>query len=188
MNLDNPRESPMSRPRTSTHRFPALVALAAAGLAAQAAAPTGQIAGLAAQVAAPTGQMAGLGAQVAAPRAEDGDSIPGILWALRLPTLLTEARQAGVTEVVVREVLEEFRRRGLPADEAARVIREEVDAVHAGAPRNNFGGFVRLQLDAGLRGRALADAIRAEHRARGIGRPEGREPPGRGTKPKGGRP
>jgi hypothetical protein len=171
MSVDIPGESPMARPRTSTHPFPALVALAAAGLAAQAAAPTGQIAGLA--------------AQVAASQAELGDLAPGILWALRLPTLVTEARQAGVTEVMVREVLEEFQRRGLPADEAARVIREEVDAVHDGAPRNNFGGFVRLQLDAGLRGRALADAIRAEHRALGIGRPQGREPPGKDPKSRG---
>jgi hypothetical protein len=164
----------MARPRTSTYPILAVVALAAAGLAAP--------------VTEPPGQTAGLAAQVAASPAELGDLAPGILWALRLPTLLTEARQAGVTEVVVQEVLEEFRRRGLPADEAARVIREEVDAVHAGAPRNNFGGFVRLQLDAGLWGRDLADAIRAEHRARGIGRPEGREPPGRGIKPKGGKP
>ena len=47
----------MARPRTSTHPFPALVALAAAGLAAQAAAPTGQIAGLAAQVAASQAEL-----------------------------------------------------------------------------------------------------------------------------------
>lgn len=164
----------MSRPRRITHPILAVLAIVTAGLAAQAAAPTGQ--------------MAELAAQVAAPQAEVGDSLPGILWALRLPTLLTEARQAGVTEVVVREALQELRRRGLPADEASQVLREEIDAVHAGAPKDNFGAFVGRQLDAGLRGRALADAIRAEHRARGIGRPEGREPPGRGTKPKGGRP
>jgi len=123
----------------------------------------------------------------AAPLVQVGDSVPAILRALRLPALVTEARLAGVTDSVVREVLDGLRRRGLPADEAAMVVREEVDAVHAGAPKDNFGGFVQRQLDAGLRGRALAEAIRAEHRARGIGRPEGRPPQGRDTIRPGGR-
>ena len=105
----------------------------------------------------------------AAPPMQVGDSVPAILRALRLPALVTEARLAGVTDSVVREVLDGLRRRGLPADEAAIVVGEEVDAVHAGAPKNNFGG------------RALAEAIRAEHRARGIGRPEGRPPQARDT-------
>jgi hypothetical protein len=117
----------------------------------------------------------------AAPLAQVGDSLPAILQALQLPALATEARRAGVPEAAVQSVLDGLRRRGLPADQAALVVREEVDAVHAGAPKDNFGGFVQRQLDAGLRGRALAEAIRAEHRARGIGRPEGRGPEGRDT-------
>ena len=117
----------------------------------------------------------------AAPLAQVGDASPAILWALRLPALATEARRAGVPEAAVRGVLDELRRRGLPADEAAQVVGVEVDAVNAGAPKDNFGGFVRRQLDAGLRGRALAEAIRAEHRAQGIGRPAGRQPQGRDT-------
>lgn len=126
----------------------------------------------------------------ALPLAQAGDSTPTILQALQLPTLVTEARRAGVTDAVVRGVLDGLRRRGLPADDAARVVREEVDAVHAGAPKDNFGGFVHRQLDAGLRGRALAEAIRAEHRARGIGHPEGqdgRHPQGRTTTKTGGK-
>jgi len=106
----------------------------------------------------------------AASLAQVGDASPAILRALRLPALATEARRAGVPEAAVRGVLDELRRRGLPADEAALVVGEEVDAVHAGAPKENFGAFVQRQLDAGLRGRALAEAIRAEHRARGMGR------------------
>jgi len=126
-------------------------------------------------VAVPFGQVADLGA--------------AILEALRLPALVTEARRAGVTETAVRDVLDGLRRRGLPADEAALVLREEVDAVNAGEPKDNFGGFVQQQLAAGLRGRALAEAIRAEHRARGIGHPEGRQPQGRdAAKPKGRKP
>jgi hypothetical protein len=126
---------------------------------------------------------------VAAPLPQAADPVAAILDALRLPALVTEARQAGVSEASVREVLDGLRRRGLPADEAAIVLREEVDAVNAGGPKDNFGGFVQRQLAAGLRGRALAEAIRAEHRARGIGHLEGRQPQGRDTtRPKGKKP
>jgi hypothetical protein len=115
----------------------------------------------------------------AAPLVQVPDSTPAVLWALRLPALVMEAREAGITEVLVREVLDGLRRRGLPAEEAALVLWEEVDAVKAGESKDNFGAFVNRQLDAGLRGRALAEAIRAEHRAQGKGRP-GRGTPRRG--------
>jgi len=130
-----------------------------------------------------------LAALLAAPLAQLGDSMPAILQALQLPALVTEARQAGVTDAMVRDLLDVLRRRGLPADEAVLVVREEVDAVHAGAPKDNFGAFVQRQLDAGHRGRALAEAIRAEHRARGIGHEQVRPPQHRDTtRPKGGQP
>ena len=126
---------------------------------------------------------------VTAPFSQVADPVAAIVEALRLPALVTEARRAGVEESAVRDVLDGLRRRGLPADEAALVLREEVDAVNAGEPKDNFGGFVQRQLAAGLRGRALAEAIRAEHRARGIGRPEGRHAQGRDTtRPKGRKP
>jgi hypothetical protein len=111
-----------------------------------------------------------------APLLQVDTSTDAILWALRLPALVTEARQVGVPEVVVGEVLDGLRRRGLPAGEAALVVREEVDAVKDGEPKDNFGAFVQSQLDAGLRGRALAQAIHAEHQARGVGHSEGRKP------------
>jgi hypothetical protein len=117
----------------------------------------------------------------AAPLAQLGSPGPEIIRALGLPALATEARQAGVSEAAVRDVLDALRGRGLPADEAALVVREEVDAVHAGAPKDNFGSFVHRQLEAGLRGRALAEAIHAEHQARGMGRPGGEQPHGRDT-------
>jgi hypothetical protein len=115
----------------------------------------------------------------AAPQAQGGDSTPSILQALQFPALITEARRIGVPEVLLRGVLDELKQRGLPAEEAALVIGEEVDAVKAGGPKDNFGAFVHRQLEAGLRGRALAAAIRAEHHARGIGRPTGRPSGGR---------
>jgi hypothetical protein len=129
-----------------------------------------------------------LAALLAAPLAQLGDSMPAILQALQLPALVTEARQAGVTDAMVRDLLDVLRRRGLPAGEAVLVVREEVDAVHAGAPKDNFGAFVQRQLDAGHRGRALAEAIRAEHRARGLGHEKGGRSQQRDTTPREGGP
>jgi hypothetical protein len=78
-------------------------------------------------------------------------------------------------------MLDALSRRGVPAADAAAVVQEEVAAVRAGAPTDNFGAFVQGRLEAGLRGRALADAIRAEHerRGRGMGRSEGNQSPAR---------
>jgi len=111
---------------------------------------------------------------VAPVAAQVGDSMPAILRALRLPALGTEARRAGVADSQVRGLLDALRRRGLPAADAEAVLHEEVTAVRAGAPKANFGAFVHRQLEAGLRGRALAAAIRAEH---------GRQAGGRGRRP-----
>ena len=116
-----------------------------------------------------------------APVQQPGDGLAGILAALQLPALVTEARGAGITEATLRGVLGGLLRRGLPADDAVMVLREEVDAVQAGGPKDNFGAFVQQHLDAGLRGRALAEAIRAEHQRMGIGRAGGRGPQGRDT-------
>lgn len=115
--------------------------------------------------------------------AQVGDSVPPILRALRLPALVTEARRAGVADSQVRDVLDALRRRGLPAADAEAVLQEEVAAVRGGASKANFGAFVQRQLEAGLRGRALAEAIRAEHgrRAGGVGRSQGRQSPARDT-------
>ncbi len=112
---------------------------------------------------------------VMAPMLQGRGSMPSILEALRLPTLAVEARQAGASEAGVRDLLDRMQRRRLPAHEAAAVVREEVDALHAGAPSDTFGGFVQRQLEVGLRGQALADAIRVEHRTRGVDdrRPDG---------------
>lgn len=119
--------------------------------------------------------------------------------ALRLPAIADDARQSGVPDSRVSGVLDQIRRRQLPAGDASRVMDEELRAVREGGPTDNFGAFVQTQLDAGLRGRALAEAIRREHARRGIGRPDNQgqgrqaEPdrgddPGRPAQPGQGRP
>lgn len=124
-----------------------------------------------------------------APFTQVEESVPAVVWALQLPSLVTEARESGIANSSVRALLDELRREGLGADDAARVVREEVDAVKAGAGRDNFGSFLHVQLSAGLRGRALAEAIRVEHEARGIGRPGRGKSQAKDTlKPHGGKP
>jgi hypothetical protein len=103
------------------------------------------------------------------------DWLQSVLNAMRLPVIAAEARDAGVPDGDVRGILDRIRRNRLPAEDAWRVLDEEVRVVRAGGPRENFGAFVQTQLDAGLRGQALADAIHEEHARRGIGRPDARE-------------
>lgn len=112
--------------------------------------------------------------------------------ALELPRIMQRARTAGIPDSSVRGILSEMRRRGVPASEAEPALELEVDAVEAGGRPDNFGAFVRSQVEAGVRGRELAERIRAERQARGLGpagrggRPEGAGPPaGRGGRPEG---
>ena len=97
----------------------------------------------------------------------DSAAIAALQRVLRLPRTTQDARQAGVSDSMIRVVLDEVRRRRLPASDAQEVVEVETEAVKAGAPKDNFGAFVQSQLAAGKRGRDLAEAIRAEHAKRG---------------------
>jgi hypothetical protein len=50
------------------------------------------------------------------------------------------------------------------------LFETENKAIREHGPVDNFGAFVQRRLDEGLRGRDLADAIRAEHAAHGRAR------------------
>jgi hypothetical protein len=99
-----------------------------------------------------------------------------------LPRRTDEARRAGVPDSTVRSVLDIFRSRGTAPETVEEILIIETDVVREGGPRENFGAFVQAQLQQGLRGRALSDAIRAEH-AR-----QGRGPGARGGRPDDARP
>lgn len=105
-----------------------------------------------------------LGAQ-GTPTAADS----AIRRALDLPRIMQRARAAGIPDSSVRGILAEMRRRGVPAADAEPALAMEVDAVEAGGKPDNFGAFVRSQVEAGVRGRELAERIRAERQARGLG-------------------
>jgi hypothetical protein len=97
-----------------------------------------------------------------------------ILRALQLPTMMQRAREAGAPDSSLRAIVDLMRRRGIPPAEASEAIEIEVDALNATGDKDNFGAFVRAQVEGGARGQELAARIRAERARRGMG--PGREP------------
>ncbi|MEZ4236938.1 MAG: hypothetical protein R3F59_12460 [Myxococcota bacterium] len=104
-------------------------------------------------------------------------ALPGAAQALR-------ERRVGADEVAL--AVRAARDHGLPAGDAADLLGEGA----RGERLDNFGHFVQTQLDAGLRGQALAQAIHEEKARRGNrgaaptarARRAGR--PGRGPRPR----
>ena len=97
-----------------------------------------------------------------------------IVRAGRLPVEAHKLRVAGVSESDVDEALRSTQEHGLSAGEAEAVLEEGRKNAEEGGPIDNFGKFVNDRLDEGLRGRELAQAIRAEHarQGKGGGRPQ----------------
>jgi hypothetical protein len=94
-----------------------------------------------------------------------------IISAIELPRAVDSVRKrGGIPEEEIRVVLEDARRRRIPAGETGDILKEADAAIRDHGPVDNFGAFVQSRLDAGLRGRALAQAIRQEHARRGIGK------------------
>jgi hypothetical protein len=104
-------------------------------------------------------------------------SLDSVIRILRLPRTTTEAREKGVPDSQVGGIIDILRRSRVPAGDAQVILQGEVDAKAAGQPNDNFGAFVQAQHRAGLRGRALADAIHAEQARRGMGRGQGQKKP-----------
>ena len=115
-----------------------------------------------------------IAASTAAPAAEP------LLGALDLPQTAEALRQDGLPPEDVRMALDAARAKKMSAAAAAQTMRDSHDAVrHHGVPPG-MGPFVRAQIEAGLTGKDLAEAIRKECEARGIPRqpPMGDKPPG----------
>jgi len=101
--------------------------------------------------------------------------------AIRLPRTTEEAREAGVPEERVREILRTGRESRIPPDEMDEILVVENEAIRGGGPVGNFGATVQELKADGLRGRELARAIHAEQIARGMKKPK-RMPPGQAKK------
>lgn len=104
-------------------------------------------------------------------QAQISAAVGKIIGAANLPVSADSARREGISDNDVRAAIEAMRTARLPADEAKRVLDDSRAAHREHGPVDNFGAFVQSKLAAGLRGRELAAAIRAEHRARGKGNP-----------------
>jgi hypothetical protein len=114
----------------------------------------------------------------AAAPAQDSSASPRdeILAAAELPRKAQALRDKGVDRAEVRKAIEATKERRLEARERRELLEAAARAVDEHGPVDNFGAFVRTQLDKGLRGRELAAAIRAEHQARGKGKGHAKKP------------
>lgn len=104
--------------------------------------------------------------------AQDDSLLDRLRAAMELPVYTSEAREAGVPDERVNATIRDIFRSGVPADDAAEILDAETRTVREGGSRDNFGAYVRSQVESGVRGRALADAIHREHARRGMGKPD----------------
>ena len=101
------------------------------------------------------------------------DWVTQLIAAADLPVLAVQLRNEGVPAIEVRQTIDAMVAARLRAHEARELLGHERDAIRDHGPVDNFGAFVQSKLSAGLRGRDLAAAIKAEHVARGKGKPQG---------------
>lgn len=111
----------------------------------------------------------GLTAQPAVAQDPPPDSA-SILQTILLPTAAEALRELGVPTEEIESVVAGARERRVPPSETAVILQDAAQTVDEHGPIDNFGAFVQEQLQSGLRGRELAEAIRAEHARRGIGK------------------
>lgn len=114
------------------------------------------------------------------------DEASDIEAATRLPMRADSLRKSGVSNEDVSTILQAAQQQGMHPDEAADVLAATEEAVRSGGSVDNLGSFVRSQVEAGLRGQALAATIKAEKANRGQGKPEhagGEKPESNGGKP-----
>ena len=116
----------------------------------------------------PTLAVAALGASLAAAVPE-----PDLVKATELPVLAHQLRADGVADKDLGQAMQAAKKHGLPAAETSAILQAEAEGGKANGRIDNFGSFVQSQLAEGKRGRELAEAIHAEHAARGKGKGKG---------------
>ncbi|MCB9662909.1 MAG: hypothetical protein H6732_02265 [Alphaproteobacteria bacterium] len=84
-----------------------------------------------------------------------------LLRAIDLPVAAVEARQAGYRPDEVREVIDAARRAGMSGGNAAGLLRRLTHAAPSGKAVPGLAQVARDRLDAGVRGKALVEAIDA---------------------------
>ncbi len=98
-----------------------------------------------------------------------GTTSERILAASSLPRLASDLRDAGALPEEVTMALEQLRAAQVSPVDAARVMKAEYEARHKDrSPSVEFGVLVRDALQKGVRGPALADAIRTARAAKPV--------------------
>lgn len=92
--------------------------------------------------------------------------------AIDLPARIAKLREAGVPPEEIAKALDGVKKGGMRPDHASEAMEAAGRSVEEHGTVDNFGGFVKSRVDEGMRGKDLAEAIRAEHEAHGKGRPE----------------
>lgn len=84
--------------------------------------------------------------------------------ATRLPMRADSLRKSGVSPQDVATILEAARQQGMAPGDALGILQATEEAVRSGGKGtvDDLGGFVRAQIEAGLRGPELSAAIKAE--------------------------
>ncbi len=132
------------------------------------------------------GWMAGLALAAVAMTAVAAGEEP-LVGAAALLAKAQALRDRGVPANEVAEAVRAAKGKGLSASEASDMLDSAEDAAEENGRIDKFGSFVQEKLDEGLRGRELAEAIKAEHEARGIGGGNGKGGKhGKGKSPDGG--
>jgi len=93
-----------------------------------------------------------------------------VLAALDLPKKAQALRKKGVDKEELKQAIREARKKKLKPKEAKELLEAAEASVDENGPVDNFGAFVQKKLEEGLRGKELAAAIKAEHKARGKGK------------------
>ncbi len=84
-----------------------------------------------------------------------------ILAVINLPLAAADAREAGIAEDDLKEVLDTIAEVGLSAGEASEALAEEAEVTRTRGVKRGFGLWVKLQIAEGLRGKQLAAKIKA---------------------------
>lgn len=118
--------------------------------------------GLASAADPPVASATASASVTASVKISDQDALnDDILAVIDLPLAAADAREAGVEETELKAALDTTREAGLPASEATEVVAVEAEQTRTRGAKKGFGQWVRLQVAAGLRGKKLADKIKA---------------------------
>jgi hypothetical protein len=97
------------------------------------------------------------------------DDEEDVLAAIELPLVAKKAREAGLSASEVNLTLASLKDHDVKADDATRVLKSTSKALREFGTSPGLSDFVKAQLEGGLRGKKLSEAIAGELEAHGKG-------------------